>query len=160
MPTSNFQPIRLLHAGSWYKVTFLMSKSVDPNQLPSSEAKTDLYLHCLQSISGFSRTRVNERMGANTFKSSPALRRKTDTFRTVISLGGLSIHLKWTFKSKADFVLIHPHTVFTLNNQTSYIVPDKMLFFFFQWNMLVFFFFFSTKHILWVLIRSASVRRF
>ena len=52
MPTSNFQPIRLLDPGYWYKFTYLMPSCVD---------ETDLDLHCLsiQGISGFSRTRVN-----------------------------------------------------------------------------------------------------
>ena len=40
MSTSNFQPIRLLDP-------YLITNSVDPDQLASSEA-TDLDLHCLQ----------------------------------------------------------------------------------------------------------------
>ena len=54
MPTSNFQPIRLLDPGCCYKFTYLMANSADPEP-------TDLDLHCLQrqGISGFSRTRVN-----------------------------------------------------------------------------------------------------
>ena len=38
MPTSNFQPIRLLDLDCWYKFTYLMSNSADPDQLTSSEA--------------------------------------------------------------------------------------------------------------------------
>ena len=55
MPTSTFQPIRLLDPDYGYKVTCLMANSADPDQKP-----TDLDLHCLQKqgISGFSRTRV------------------------------------------------------------------------------------------------------
>ena len=34
---SNFQPIRLLYPGCWYKFTYLMANSVDPDQLASSE---------------------------------------------------------------------------------------------------------------------------
>ena len=53
MPISNFQPIRLLDPGCWYKFIYLMANSADP---------TDLDLHCLQrqDISGFSRTRANQ----------------------------------------------------------------------------------------------------
>ena len=53
MPTSHFQPIRLLDPDCSYKFTQLMANSVNPDQLASSE-------HCLQrqDISGFSRTRV------------------------------------------------------------------------------------------------------
>ena len=56
-PTSNFQSIRLLDQGCWYK--YLMTNSADPDQLASEP--TDLDLHCLQRqcISWFSRTRVN-----------------------------------------------------------------------------------------------------
>ena len=38
MPTSNFQPIRLLYLGCLYKFTFLMINSADRDQLASSEA--------------------------------------------------------------------------------------------------------------------------
>ena len=38
MPTSNFQPIRLLDRDGWYKFTYLMAKSADSDQLASSEA--------------------------------------------------------------------------------------------------------------------------
>ena len=38
MPTSNFQPIRLLDPGFWYKFTYLMTNSADPDQLASEEA--------------------------------------------------------------------------------------------------------------------------
>ena len=38
MPTSNFQPVKLLHPGCWYKFTYLMTNSADPDQLASSEA--------------------------------------------------------------------------------------------------------------------------
>ena len=60
---SNFQPIRLLDLECCYKFTFLMPSSADPNQL-ASEEPTDLDLHCLQrqGISGFSRTRENNRV--------------------------------------------------------------------------------------------------
>ena len=42
MPTSNFQPIRLLDPDCSYKYTYLMTNSADPDQKP-----TDLDLHCL-----------------------------------------------------------------------------------------------------------------
>ena len=60
MPTSSFQPIRLLGPGCKYKFTHLITKSVDPDQSASSEP-TDLDLRYLQrqGISVFSRTRVN-----------------------------------------------------------------------------------------------------
>ena len=64
-PTSNFQPIRLLDPGCWYKFTNKMTNSADPDQLASSEANwsrsTLLDVHCLQrqGISRFSKTRVN-----------------------------------------------------------------------------------------------------
>ena len=64
-PTSNFQPIRLLDPGYWYKFTNKMTNSADPDQLASSEANwsrsTLLDVHCLQrqGISRFSKTRVN-----------------------------------------------------------------------------------------------------
>ena len=61
MPIFNFKPIRLLDLGCLYIFTYLMTNSVDPDQLASSEANlTDLDLHCLQrqGISRFSRTRV------------------------------------------------------------------------------------------------------
>ena len=35
---TNAMPIRLLDPGSWYKFTFLMTNSADPDQLASSEA--------------------------------------------------------------------------------------------------------------------------
>ena len=35
---SNFQPIRLLDPVCWYKFTYLMANSADPDQLASSEA--------------------------------------------------------------------------------------------------------------------------
>ena len=35
-PISNFQPIRLLDSGCWYKLTYLMPNSVDPDQLAST----------------------------------------------------------------------------------------------------------------------------
>ena len=37
-PTSNFQPIRLLDPSCWYKFTYWMTNSADPDQLASSEA--------------------------------------------------------------------------------------------------------------------------
>ena len=37
-PTYNFQPIRLLDLCCWYKFTYLMTNSADPDQLASSEA--------------------------------------------------------------------------------------------------------------------------
>ena len=37
-PTSNFQPIRLLDLCCWYKLTFLITNSADPDQLASEEA--------------------------------------------------------------------------------------------------------------------------
>ena len=37
-PTSNFQPIRLLDPDCWYKYTYLMANSADPDQLASLEA--------------------------------------------------------------------------------------------------------------------------
>ena len=54
-PLSNFQPIRLLNPGCWYKFTYLITNSVDPDQLAS-----DLDLHCFQrqGIYEFSRTWV------------------------------------------------------------------------------------------------------
>ena len=54
MPTSNFQPIRLTDPGCWYKITYLMANSEDPDQL-DLQKPTDLDLHCLQrqGISGF-----------------------------------------------------------------------------------------------------------
>ena len=61
MPTSNFQPVRLLDPDYCYKLTYLMANSADPDQLASLEVKkpTDLDLHYLQrlGISGFSRTK-------------------------------------------------------------------------------------------------------
>ena len=38
MPTSNFQPIRLLDADCCYRFTYLMTNSADPGPLASSEA--------------------------------------------------------------------------------------------------------------------------
>ena len=35
MPTSNFQPIRLLDPGSLYKFTYFMASSADPDQKPT-----------------------------------------------------------------------------------------------------------------------------
>ena len=37
-PFSNFQPIRLLDPDCWYKFTYWMANSADPDQLASSEA--------------------------------------------------------------------------------------------------------------------------
>ena len=42
MPISNFQPIRLLDPGCWYKFSYLLTNNADPNQLASS---TDLSLN-------------------------------------------------------------------------------------------------------------------
>ena len=59
MPTSNFQPIRLLEQVCWYKFTYLMTTvQIQFSWLLKKPA--DLDLHCLQSqgISGFSRTRI------------------------------------------------------------------------------------------------------
>ena len=44
MPTSNFQPIRLLDPDCCYRFAYLMANSADPDQKP-----TDLDLHCLQN---------------------------------------------------------------------------------------------------------------
>ena len=38
MPTSDFQPIRLLDLDCCYKFTYLMANSADPDLLASSEA--------------------------------------------------------------------------------------------------------------------------
>ena len=38
MPTSNFQPVRLLDPVCWYKFTYLITNSADPDQLVSEEA--------------------------------------------------------------------------------------------------------------------------
>ena len=38
MPNSNFQQIRLFDPGCWYKVTYKMTNSADPDELASSEA--------------------------------------------------------------------------------------------------------------------------
>ena len=53
-PTSNFQPIRLLDPGCWYKNIEWQCRS------RSVQKPADLDLHCLQrqGMSGFSRTRV------------------------------------------------------------------------------------------------------
>ena len=50
MPTSSFQPIRLLDPDCCYKFIYLMANSADPDQI------SDLDLHCLQrqGISRFS----------------------------------------------------------------------------------------------------------
>ena len=37
-PTSNFHPVRLLDPDCWYRFTYLMANSADPDQLASSEA--------------------------------------------------------------------------------------------------------------------------
>ena len=37
-PTSIFQPIRSLDPGCWYKFTYWITNSADPDQLASSEA--------------------------------------------------------------------------------------------------------------------------
>ena len=37
-PTSNFQPIRLIDPGCWYKFKYRMANKADPDQLASSEA--------------------------------------------------------------------------------------------------------------------------
>ena len=64
MPTSNFQPIRLLDPDCCHKFTYLMTNSADPDKLASTEANSkksaDLDVHCSQrsGISGFSLRRV------------------------------------------------------------------------------------------------------
>ena len=62
MPTSNFQPIRLLDPNCWYKFTYLW-QTVQIQISLLLQKSTDLDLHCLQrqGISGFSKTRVNSR---------------------------------------------------------------------------------------------------
>ena len=63
-PTCNCQPITLLDPDCWYKFTYLMPNSVDPEDL---KKPTDLDLHCLQrqDISRLSRTRVNTKPNQN-----------------------------------------------------------------------------------------------
>ena len=65
-PTSNFQPIRLLDLGSWYKFKYWMANSADPDQKP-----TDLDLHCLQrqGISRHNRKWVNLHLCENSGQS-------------------------------------------------------------------------------------------
>ena len=66
MPTSNFQPIRLLDLVCCYKFTYLMANSADPDQLASSEANwSGSTLFAKQGISGFSRTRVKKKKSLN-----------------------------------------------------------------------------------------------
>ena len=38
MPIPSFLPIKLLDPGCWYKFTYQMANSVDPDQLAASEA--------------------------------------------------------------------------------------------------------------------------
>ena len=53
--------MRLLDQGCWYRFTYWMANSTDPDQLASSETKWSGAHNCLQRqcMSGFSRTRVN-----------------------------------------------------------------------------------------------------
>ena len=44
MPTSNFQPVRLLDLDYCYKFTYSVANSADPDQLASE----DLDIHCLK----------------------------------------------------------------------------------------------------------------
>ena len=60
MPTSNFQPVRLLDSDYCCRFAYLMANSADPDQLASSEANwSRSTLFAKQDISGFSMTRVN-----------------------------------------------------------------------------------------------------
>ena len=62
MPTSNFQPIRLLDPDCCYSSAYLIANSADPDQLASSEANwSGSKLFAKQGISRFSRTRVNKK---------------------------------------------------------------------------------------------------
>ena len=59
MPTSNFQPIRLLDPDCCHEFAYLMANRADPDQLASESGST---LFAKQDISGFSRTMVKTRM--------------------------------------------------------------------------------------------------
>ena len=60
MPTSNFQPVRLLDPDCCYKFTYLMANSADPDQLASSKAnwsRSTLFARTRHVV--FSKRRVN-----------------------------------------------------------------------------------------------------
>ena len=59
LPTSNFQPVRLLDPDCCYKFAYLMANSADPDQLASEEANwPGSTLFAKQGISGLIRTGV------------------------------------------------------------------------------------------------------
>ena len=64
MPTSDFQPIRLLDSDCYYKFIYLM-QTVQIQISWLLQKPTDLDLHCLQrqGISGLSRARVKTTLG-------------------------------------------------------------------------------------------------
>ena len=88
MPTSNFQPIRLLDPDCWYKFTYLMAVQIQISWL--LQKPTDLDLHCLQrhGISGFSRTRVKR------WCMKKCIHRR---YKTLINF----LNIKWTLKFKS-----------------------------------------------------------
>ena len=53
MPTSNFQPVRLLDPGYWYKPTYLI-QTVQIQTICLMRKLTDLNLHCLQRHCAYS----------------------------------------------------------------------------------------------------------
>ena len=65
MPTSNFQPIRLLDPDFWYKFTYWMANSTDPDQLANWSGST---LFPKAEYIGFSRTRVKKRLQCSNSK--------------------------------------------------------------------------------------------
>ena len=70
MPISNFQPIRLLDLGFWYKFT-LMTNSADPDQLASSEANwSGPTLFAKTGHVMFSKRRVNKNVVKNTLQNN------------------------------------------------------------------------------------------
>ena len=149
-PTSNFQPIRLLDPGCWYKFTNLMTNTADPDQLGSSQLIWS-YTVC--------------EGGAYQGSAGPGL-----TLSTLSFWSGLFNHWIWTcyrckqgfpFKKKTEWqtvwILIITKTYlykFDPLKPHSYIVKLGFT------GVYIIFLISAQKHRLWVLVRTASARRF
>ena len=101
MPTFNFQPIRLLDPGCWYKFTYWMTNSADPDWLAYSETNwsgSTLFTKAV-CISKFSRTRVNKIVKLDSF----CLRKYAkSTMCTLVHSYNCNMHPFWSNALWAD----------------------------------------------------------
>ena len=93
MPTSNFQPIRLLDLHCCYKFTYSMANSADSDQLASSEANWSG--STLFANAGYIRVQQDKGEKSSFYKKPPTpIRSKTNIpMAGVITLGNVSISM-------------------------------------------------------------------